>query len=108
MADTFNSFLEAEKFGMKKNLIMIATLAVTILATDANSGEIVRSASATKEELTQYWSQHDSYGFRAVNTTATTLYILSGRSYAAFTVDAADKITGLPVQLAMISMSTPR
>ena len=102
MADTFNAFFEAEKFGMKKNLITIATLAVTLLAADANSGEIVRSASATKEELTQYWSRHDSHDLRAVNTTATRLYTLSGRSYAAFTVEAADKITGLPVQLAMI------
>jgi hypothetical protein len=37
-----------------------------------------------------------------VNTTATTLLTLSGRPYAVFTVQAAEKITGLPVQLAMI------
>jgi hypothetical protein len=30
------------------------------------------------------------------------LHTLSGRRYAVFTVDAAEKITGLPVQLAMI------
>ena len=86
----------------KKNLITIAVLAVTILAARADSGEVVRSASATKEQLTQYWSQHNDHGLRAVNTTATRLHTLSGRLYAVFTVDAADKITGLPVQLAMI------
>ena len=37
-----------------------------------------------------------------VNATATTLYTFSGRPYAFFTVDAAETITGLPVQLAMI------
>jgi hypothetical protein len=30
------------------------------------------------------------------------LHTLSGRPYAVFTVDAAEKLTGLPVQLAMI------
>jgi hypothetical protein len=88
----------------KKNLINIAVLAATILAARANPGEVevVRSASATKEGLTQYWSQHNDHGLRAVNTTATKLYTLNGRPYAVFTVDAADKTTGLPVQLAMI------
>jgi hypothetical protein len=85
-----------------KNLITIAALAVTILATRARAGEVLRSASATKAELTQYWSQHNNHGLRAVNTTATTLHTLSGRPYAIFTVDAAEKITGFPVQLAMI------
>jgi len=37
-----------------------------------------------------------------VDTTATTLLTLSGRPYAFFTVDAAEKITGLPVHLVMI------
>jgi hypothetical protein len=87
---------------VKKNLITIATLAVTILTVAADSGEVIRSASATKDELSRYWSQHDSHGLRAVNTTATTLYTFSGRPYAVFMVDAADKRTGLPVQLAMI------
>jgi hypothetical protein len=85
-----------------KNLITIAALAVTILATSARAGEVLKSASATKAELTQYWSQHNNHGLRAVNTTATTLHTLSGRPYAIFTVDAAEKITGFPVQLAMI------
>jgi len=87
---------------MRKNLITIATLAVTILAATAHAGEVIRSASATKAALTQYWSQHDSHGFRLVNTTATTLYTLSGQPYAIFTVDAINKITGVPVQLVMI------
>ena len=87
---------------MKKNLATIAALTVTILSANANSGEVVKSASATKEELTQYWSQHDSHGLRAVNTTATTLHTLSGQPYAVFTVNAAQRLTGLPVQLAMI------
>jgi hypothetical protein len=77
-------------------------LAVTILAASAHAGEVIRSASATKAGLTQYWSQHNDHGLRVVNTTATTLYTFSGRPYAFFTVDATDKITGLPVQLAMI------
>jgi hypothetical protein len=87
---------------MRKNLITIAALAVTMLAASARAGEVVRSASATKAQLTRYWSQHDNHGLRAVNTTATTLHTLSGRPYAVFTVDAAQKTTGLPVQLAMI------
>ena len=87
---------------MRKNLITIAALAVTILAPSAHALEVIKSASATKAELTQYWSQHNNHGLRAVNTTATTLHTLSGRPYAVFNVDAAEKLTGLPVQLAMI------
>ena len=87
---------------VKKNLATIAALTVTILSANANSGEVVKSASATKEELTQYWSQHDSHGLRAVNTTATRLHTLAGQPYAVFTVDASNKITGVPVQLTMI------
>ena len=87
---------------MRKNLITIAALAVTILAPSAHALEVIKSASATKAELTQYWSQHNNHGLRAVNTTATTLHTLSGRPYAVFTVDAAEKLTGLPVQLAMV------
>jgi hypothetical protein len=94
--------LEVEKFRVKKNLITMAAMAVTILSASANPGEIVRSASATKEELAKYWSQHDSHGLRAVNTTATRLHTLGGQPYAVFTVDATDKTTGVPVQLAMI------
>jgi len=80
----------------------MAALAVTISSASANAGDVIRSASATKEALTQYWSQHDSHGLRAVNTTATMLHTLSGQPYAVFTVDAANKITGVPVKLAMI------
>ena len=87
---------------MRRNLITIAALAVTILAPSAHALEVIKSASATKAELTQYWSQHNNHGLRAVNTTATTLHTLSGRPYAVFTVDAAEKLTGHPVQLAMI------
>ena len=87
---------------MRKNLITIAALAVTILAPSAQAGEVIRSASATKAGFTQYWSQHNDHGLRVVNTTATTLLTLSGRRYAFFTVDAAEKITGFPVQLVMI------
>ncbi len=87
---------------MAKNLILIAALAVTTLAASAQAEEVIRSASATKAQLIQYWSQHDNHGLRAVNTTATTLRTLSGRPYAVFTVDAAMRITGFPVQLAMI------
>jgi len=87
---------------MRKNLITIAALAVTMLAANAHAGEVIKSASATKAQLRQYWSQHNSHGLRAVNTTATTLHTLSGQPYAVFTVDAAVKTTGLPVQLAMI------
>jgi hypothetical protein len=85
-----------------QNLITIAALAVALLGPSAHGGEVIRSASATKAELTWYWSQHNNHRLRAVNTTATTLHTLSGRPYAVFTVDAAEKITGLPVQLAMI------
>ena len=87
---------------MRKNLITTAALAVTILAPSAHALEVIKSASVTKAELTQYWSQHNDHGLRAVNTTATTLHTVSGRPYAVFTVDAAEKMTGLPVQLAMI------
>ena len=87
---------------MRKNRITIATLAVTILAVSAHAGEVIKSASATKAGLTQYWSQHNNHGLRVVNATATTLYTFSGRPYAFFTVDAAERITGIPVQLAMI------
>jgi hypothetical protein len=72
------------------------------VAASAQAGEVIKSASATKAALTQYWTQHDNHGLRLVNTTATTLRTLSGQPYAVFTVDAADKTTGLPVQLAMI------
>jgi hypothetical protein len=82
---------------------LLLTITVSLVAfTTAHAGEVVRSASATKAAVTQYCSQHNSHGLRVVNTTATTLYTLSGRPYAVFTVDAAEKITGLPVQLAMI------
>jgi hypothetical protein len=94
--------LEVEKLIVKKNLLTIAALAVTILSANASSGEVIRSASATKEKLAQYWSQHDSHGLQVVNTTATTLHTLSGRPYAVFTVDATNKATAVPVQLAMI------
>jgi hypothetical protein len=87
---------------LRKNLITIAALAVTIMAGSAHAGEVIKSAGATKTGLTQYWSQHNNHGLRVVNTTATTLLTLSGQPYAVFTVDAAEKITGLPVQLAMI------
>ena len=88
---------------MRKNRITIAALAVTILAVSADAGgEVIRSASATKAGVTQYWSQHNNHGLRVVNATATTLYTFSGRPYAIFTVDAAEKITGFPVHLAMI------
>jgi hypothetical protein len=87
---------------VRKNLITIAALAVTMLVASAHAGEVIRSASVTKAGFTQYWSQHNDHGLRVVNTTATTLHTLSGRLYAFFTVDAAQKITGLPVQLVMI------
>jgi len=98
----FIPLLEVEHLRVKKNLITIAAVAVTILSADANSGEVVKSASATKEELAKYWSQHDSHGLQAINTTATRLYTLGGQPYAVFTVDATDKTTGAPIQLAMI------
>src|SRR5215469_17188122 len=85
---------------MKKLLLTITVSLVAFAA--AHAGEIVKSASATKAAVTQYWNQHNSHGLRVVNTTATTLYTFGGRPYAFFTVDAAEKITGLPVQLAMI------
>ena len=85
-----------------KYLIAIAALAVTTLVASAHAEEVIRSASATKAGLTQYWSQHNDHGLRAVNTTATTLHTLSGQPYAVFTVDAAEKITGFPVHLAMV------
>ncbi len=87
---------------MKKNLITIAALAVAIFASNARAEQVIRSADATKTALTQYWSQHDDHGLRAVNTTATTLHTCSGQSYAVFVVDAAQKITGFPVHLAMV------
>jgi hypothetical protein len=87
---------------MTKNLIAIAALGVAIMAASVHAGEVIRSANATKAELTQYWSQHNNHGLRAVNTTATTLHTFSGQPYAVFTVDAAERITGFPVQLAMI------
>jgi hypothetical protein len=80
------------------------TLSLTVvgLASAGAAGEVIKSASATKAGFTQYWSQHNDHGLRVVNTTATTLLTLSGRPYAFFTVDAAEKITGLPVHLVMI------
>ena len=87
---------------MRKNLITIAALAITILAPSAHALEVIKSASATKAELTQYWSQHNNHGLRAVNTTATTLHTLSGQPFAVFTVNAAMRITGFPVQLEMV------
>ena len=87
---------------MKKNLIAIAVLAITTLGVSAQTDGVIKSADATKTELTQYWSQHDNHGLRAVNTTATTLHTLSGQPYAVFTVNAAQIVTGFPVQLAMV------
>jgi hypothetical protein len=87
---------------LTKNLIAIAALAVTMQAASTQASEVIKSASATKAGLSQYFSQHNDYGLRVVNTTATTLNTLSGRAYAFFTLDAAQKITGLPVQLAMV------
>src|SRR5215469_17982507 len=69
---------------------------------NAHRGETVRSERVTTAAVTRYWSKHNDHGLRAVNTTATTLHILSGRPSAVFLVEAAEKITGLPVQLAMI------
>jgi hypothetical protein len=87
---------------VKKNLIIIAALAATIFAGNVRAEQVIRSADATKTALNQYWSQHDDHGLRAVNTTATTLHTCSGQPYAVFTVDAAQKITGFPVHLAMV------
>jgi hypothetical protein len=85
-----------------KNLITISALAVTLFISNARAEQIIRSADATKVQLTQYWSQHDCHGLRAVNTTATTLHTLSGQPFAVFIVNAAMKITGFPVQLGMV------
>ena len=87
---------------MKKKLITISALAITILGASAQTDGVIKSADATKTALNQYWSQHDDHGLRAVNTTATTLHTLSGQPYAVFMVDAAQKITGFPVHLAMV------
>jgi hypothetical protein len=87
---------------LKKKLITIAALAITILGASAQTDGVIKSADATKTALNQYWSQHDDHGLRAVNTTATTLHTLSGQPYAVFMVDAAQKITGFPVHLAMV------
>jgi hypothetical protein len=87
---------------LKKNLIAIAALAVTMQAASTQASEVIKSASATKAGLTSYWSQHDDHGLRVVNTTATTLNTLSGRAYAFFTLEAAQKATGLPIELAMV------
>jgi hypothetical protein len=91
-----------KKLRVKKNLITIAALAVAIFVGNARAEQVIKSADATKTALTQYWSQHDDHGLRAVNTTATTLHTLSGQPYAVFMVDAAQKITGFPVHLAMV------
>jgi hypothetical protein len=91
-----------EKLRVKKNLITIAALAVAIFVGNARAEQVLKSADATKTALNQYWSQHDDHGLRAVNTTATTLHTLSGQPYAVFMVDAAQKITGFPVHLAMV------
>jgi hypothetical protein len=85
-----------------KNLITISALAVAIFSGNAPAEQVIRSADATKIQLIQYWSQHDSHGLRAVNTTATTLHTLSGQPYAVFTVNAAERITGFPIQLEMV------
>jgi hypothetical protein len=87
---------------VKKHLITISALAVAVFIGTANAEPVIKSADATKVQLAQYWSQHDNHGLRAVNTTATTLHTLSGLPYAVFTVNAAMKITGLPVQLEMV------
>jgi hypothetical protein len=87
---------------VKKNLITIAALTVAIFIGNARAEQVIKSADATKILLTQYWSQHDNHGLRAVNTTATTLHTFSGQPYAVFLVDAAEKITGFPVHLAMV------
>jgi hypothetical protein len=91
-----------KKLRVKKNLITIAALAVAISVGNARAEQVIKSADATKTALNQYWSQHDDHGLRAVNTTATTLHTLSGQPYAVFMVDAAQKITGFPVHLAMV------
>ena len=87
---------------MKKKLITIAALSITILGASAQTDGVIKSADATKTALNQYWSQHNDHGLRAVNTTATTLHTFSGQPFAVFMVDAAEKITGYPVHLAMV------
>ena len=87
---------------MKKRLITIAALAITILGASAQTDGVIKSADATKTALNQYWSQHNDHGLRALNTTATTLHTFSGQPYAVFMVDAAEKLTGYPVHLAMV------
>ena len=87
---------------MPKFFATLSLILVTALASAGADGEVIKSASATKAGFTQYWSQHNDHGLRVVNTTETTLLTLSGRRYAFFTVDAAEKITGFPVHLVMI------
>jgi hypothetical protein len=91
-----------KKLRVKKNLITIAALGITIIGASAKTDGVIKSADATKTALNQYWSQHNDHGLRAVNTTVTTLHTFSGQPYAVFMVDAAEKITGFPVHLAMI------
>ena len=87
---------------MKKILITIAALAITILGASAQTDGVIKTADATKTALNQYWSEHNNHGLRAVNTTETTLHTFSGQPYAVFMVDAAEKVTGFPVHLAMV------
>ena len=87
---------------MKKKLITIAALAITILGASAQTDGVIKSADATKTALNQYWNEHNNHGLRAVNTTETTLHTFSGQPYAVFMVDAAEKVTGFPVHLAMV------
>ena len=87
---------------MNKKLITIAAIAVTTIVGSAQADQIIKSADATKTALNQYWDQHNNHGLRAVNTTATTLHTFSGQPYAVFLVDAAEKMTGFPVHLAMV------
>jgi len=96
------SQLSPENLIVKRNLITIAALTVAIFVGNARAEQVIKSADVTKIQLTQYWSQHDNHGLRAVNTTATTLHTLSGQPYAVFTVNAAMRITGFPVQLEMV------
>lgn len=91
-----------KSFRVNKKLITIAALVIPILGASAQTDGVIKSADATKSALNQYWSQHDNHGLRAVNTTATTLHTLSGQTYAVFTVNAAEKMTGFPVHLAMV------
>jgi hypothetical protein len=87
---------------VQRNLITIAALSITILGANAQTDGVIKSADATKTALNQYWSQHNDHGLRAVNTTSTTLHTFSGQPYAVFMVDAAEKVTGFPVHLAMV------